>query len=116
MRGAVGQAYDEIRAALAEVAEDILPDKCRLIVGSESYADIPCKLVSNGGEIDGAPYQIRFAWSSPAVIGAAVVLDAISGRPQLTLQIVEPLDSSTDLWQEWSARSGPGFGRHNVGL
>lgn len=116
MRGEVGQAYDEARVAVAEVAADILPDTCRLIVGAEEHESVPCKLSGGAGNVDGAPYRMRFAWGSPAVVGAAVVVDAIEGRPELTLQIVAPTDSSTAIWQEWQATSGPAFGRHDVGL
>lgn len=116
MRSEVGQAFDEARAAVAEVAADILPDKCRLIVGAEDYENVPCKLKGGSGGVDGAPYRIRFAWASPAVIGAAAVIDAITGRPQLTLQLVEPSDSSTAIWQEWKATSAPVWGRADVGV
>jgi hypothetical protein len=116
MRSEVGQAYDEVRVALAEVAADIMPDKCRLIVGEKEYRDTPCKLIGGSGNMDGASYRIRFGWGSPAVIGAAAVVDAIPGRQQLTLQLVEPADSTTGIWQEWQATSGPAFGRVNVGL
>lgn len=118
MRGEVGQAYNEARVAVAEVAADILPDTCRLIIiqGEEEYENVPCKLKGGSSNVDGAPYQIRFAWGSPAVIGADAVFDAIEGRPQLTLQIVAPADSSTAIWQEWQAVSGPASGRVDVGL
>lgn len=116
MRSEVGQAYDEARVAVAEVAAEIMPDTCRLVVGESEYEDTPCSLDGGGGSVDGAPYRIKFAWESPAVIGAAAIVDAISGRPQLTLQLVEPIDSSTGLWQEWRATSGPAFGRTDVGL
>jgi hypothetical protein len=118
MRGDIGQAYDEIRADLALEAADLLTDSCRVIVilGVEEYPDIPCELSGNPGNMDGAPYRISFPWGSPAVIGAGVVVDAIPGRPQLTLQLVGPMDSSTALWQDWSATSGPAFGRVDVGL
>lgn len=116
MRGDVGQAYDEARDAVAEIAADVLPDKCRLIVGEKEYKNVPCKLSGGSGNVDGAPYQIKFAWNSPAVVGATAIIDAISGRPQLTLQLVEPMDSSTAIWQEWRATSGPAYGRVDVGL
>ena len=116
MRGDLGQVYDEVRIDLAEDAVDLLTDSCRLIVGEDEYPDTPCELSGDFGSIDGAPYRIKFAWGSPAVIGAAVVIDAIPGRPQLTLQIVGPADSSTAIWQEWRATSGPAFGRVDVGL
>lgn len=116
MRSEVGQAFDEARAAVAEVAADILPDKCRLIVGEQEHASVPCKLKGGSGNVDGASYRIRFAWTSPAVVGATGIVDAIPGRPQLTLQLVEPVDSSTAIWQEWKATSGPAFGRVDVGL
>jgi len=116
MRGDLGQAYDEIRADLALEAADLLTDSCRLIVGEDEYQDTPCELSGNPGNMDGAPYRISLPWGSQAVIGAAVVIDAIPGRPQLTLQLVGPMDSSTALWQDWSATSGPAFGRVDVGL
>lgn len=117
MRGEVGQAYDEARAEVAsEVAADALPDTCRVLVGGTEHKNIPCKLKGGSGNVDGAPYRIRFAWGSPAVVGAAVVVDAIEGRPELTLQIVAPTDSSTAIWQEWQATSAPIYGRANVGL
>lgn len=116
MRGEVGLAFDEVRTELASEDAAILTDTCRLIVGEEEYEDVPCEFAGGSGNIDGAPYRIKFAWDSPAVIGAAVVLDAIEGRPELTLQIVEPVDSSTALWQEWKATSGPAYGRVDVGL
>lgn len=101
---------------IASEAADILPDTCRLIVGEDEYEDTPCQFGGNPGDVEGAPYWIRFAWGSPAVIGAAAVIDAIEGRPQLTLQLVAPMDSSTGIWQEWGATSGPAFGRVDVGL
>jgi hypothetical protein len=117
MRNEVGLAIDEVRAVIAaEVAPDVLPDTCRLIVGATEYYDQPCKLKSNGGNIDGAPYVIRFAWGSPAVMGATAVIDAIAGRPQLTIQLIEPKDSSTGVWQDWRATSAPLYGRADVGL
>ncbi len=112
----VAQAYAKARTKVAAKADRILPDKCRLIVSEAEYEDTPCKLKSNGGNVDGAPYRIRFAWGSPAVIGAEVVINAIPGRPALTLQLVAPIDSSTAIWQEWQATSGPAFGRVDVGL
>ncbi len=116
MRSEVGQAYDEVRADLAGVAADILTDKCRLIVEEDEYEDEPCELGGGAGNVDGASYRMKFAWGSPAVAGATAIIDAITGRPQLTLQLVEPVDSSTGLWQEWRATSGPAFGRVDVGL
>lgn len=117
MRGEVGLAYDEIRAEVAaDIAADVLPDTCRLIVGEEEYPDTPCKLKGGSGNVDGAPYRIRFAWGSPAVVGAAVVMDEIEGRPQLTLQLVAPADSSTALWQDFHATAGPLHGRQDVGF
>lgn len=117
MRGEVGLAYDEIRAEIAaDIAADVLPDTCRLIVGEDEYPDTPCKLRGGSGNVDGAPYRIRFAWGSPAVIGATAIIDAIEGRPPLTMQLVGPSDSSTAIWQEWEATSGPGSGRVDVGL
>src|SRR5690348_1877399 len=107
MRSEVGQAYDEVRLAVAEVAAEILADKCRLIVGAQTYRNVPCQFKGGAGNVDGAAYQIKFAWDSPAVIGATAIVDGITGRPQLTLQLVEPLDSSTGLWQEWRCTSGP---------
>src|SRR5690349_17379619 len=100
MRSEVGQAYDEARIAVAEVAADILTDTCRLIVGERQYRNTPCQFGGGSGNMDGAPYRIKFAWGSPAVIGAAAVIDEIPGRPELTLQLVEPIDSSTGIWQE----------------
>lgn len=114
--GAVGEAYGRARTKIAAKADRILPDTCRLIVGEDEYENVPCRLQSIFGNIDGAPYLIRFAWNSPAVIGAAAVIDAITGRPLLTLQLVEPVDSSTAIWQEWKATSGPAYGRVDVGL
>lgn len=116
MRNDIGQAYDDIRVDVAEIAADILTDTCRLIVGEEEYEDVPCHFSGGSKHLDGAPYRIRFAWGSPAVIGASAVVDAIEGRTQLTLQIVGPADSSTSIWQEWEAIGGPGSGRVDVGL
>lgn len=116
MRSEVGQAFDEARLAVAEIAADILTDTCRLIVGEQEYRNVPCQFSGGSGNLDAAPYRIKFAWGGPAVIGADVVIDAIPGRPQLTLQLVGPLDSSTWLWQKWQATAGPGSGRVNVGL
>jgi hypothetical protein len=116
MRGEVGLAYDEVRVAMADVAPEILPDTCRLIVGEDEYEDTPCKLSGGAGDVDGASYQVRLAWDSPAVVGSTVIVDAITGRSQLTLQLVEPMDSSTGIWQQWRATSGPAFGRVDVGL
>jgi hypothetical protein len=116
MRSEVGQAYDEARIAVAEVAAEILADTCRLIVGEDTYQDVPCQLSGGSGNTDGAAYRMKFAWDSPAVIGATAVVDEIPGRSQLTLQLVEPMDSSTQIWQEWRATSGPAFGRVDVGL
>jgi hypothetical protein len=59
MRSEVGQAFDEARAGVATIAAEVMPDTCRLIVGSEQYEDTPCELKSNGGNSDGAPYRIR---------------------------------------------------------
>jgi|SRR5215213_8716105 len=116
MRSEVGQAYDEARAALAEAAGEILADRCLLIVGEERYRRQPCQISGGSGNLDSAPYRIKFAWDSPAIIGADVVIDEIPGRPPLTLQLVGPVDSSTQLWQEWQATGGPGSGRVDVGL
>lgn len=99
-----------------QVAADVLPDTCRLIVDANEYPDTPCKLRGGSGNLDGAPYRIRFAWGSPAVIGAAVVIDAIDGRPELTLQLKTPMDSSAAIWQEWQATAGPLQGRQDVGF
>lgn len=114
--GDIGDAYVDIRADLAEEAADILPDTCRLIVEGDEYEDVPCRFGGGSGNVDGAAYKIEFAWGSPAVVGATAIVDAIEGRPQLTLQLVAPVDSSTGLWQEWKATSGPAFGRVDVGL
>lgn len=108
--------YDVIRAAVADMAIVVLPDACRLIVGEGQYEDVPCKLSGGVGNVDGASYRIKFAWASPAAVGATAIIEAITGRPQLTLQLVEPVDSSTSFWQEWKATSGPAFGRVDVGL
>jgi hypothetical protein len=116
MRSEVGQVYDEVRLGLAAEAQAILTDRCRLIVGEDEYPDTPCELSGDSGDIDGAPYRVSFAWGSPAIIGAAVVIDEIPGRPQLTLQLVAPADSSTAIWQEWRAISAPIYGRASVGL
>ena len=116
MRSEVGLAFDEARVEVAGIAAQVLADTCRLIVGETEHEDVPCELSGGGNNPDGAPYRIKFAWGSPAVIGATVMVDAIAGRPQLTLQLVAPIDSSKDLWQVWSATSGPGSGRVNVGL
>jgi hypothetical protein len=116
MRSEVGLAFDEAREELAQEAADVLPDTCRLIVGVAEYEDTPCKLKGGGSNTDGAPYRIRFAWGSPAVVGAAAIIDAITGRSQLTLQLVAPVDSSTSIWQEWQATAGPAYGRADVGL
>jgi hypothetical protein len=116
MRSEVGQAIDEARVAVAQIAVDVMPDTCRLIVDADTYYDQPCRLKGGSGNLDAAPYRIRFAWDSPAVIGADVIIDAIAGRSQLTLQLVSPVDSSTGVWQEWQATAGPGSGRVDVGL
>lgn len=116
MRSDIGQAYDDLRSEMAEIATEIMPDTCRLIVGEDEYSDVPCKFGGGSGNVDGAAYRIKFAWGSPAVVGATAIVDAISGRPQITLQLVEPMDSSTQLWQEWRATSGPAFGRVDVGF
>jgi len=115
-RSAVGEAYDEVRSALADAAADLLTDRCRLIVGEAQYADVPCEVSGGSGNMDGSPYRIEFAWGSPAVIGAGVVVDAIPGRPALTLQLKAPVDESDSVWQEFQATGGPGFGRVDVGL
>lgn len=116
MRGELGEVYDEVREEVADAAAEILTDSCRLIVGEVEHQNVPCELRGGSGSVDGAPCRMRFAWGSPAVVGATAIVDAIPGRPQLTLQLVAPVDSSTDLWQEWLAISGPGFGRIDVGL
>ena len=117
MRNEVGQAIDEIRLAVAtEVAPVVLPDTCRLIVGATEYGNQQCRLKSASGSIDAAAYQLRLGWGSPAIIGAAVVVDATTGRPELTLQLVEPVDSSTGVWQDWRATSAPVYGRADVGF
>ena len=116
MRSEVGQAIDEVRVAVAEIAVEVLPDTCRLIVGDDEYRDTPCKFKGGSGNVDGAAYQIRLAWGSPAVVGATAIVDSIAGRPQLTLQLVGPADSSTGVWQDWQVTSGPSFGRVDVGL
>ena len=113
---AVGEAYAEARAAFAPEASDILPDTCRLIVDSEEYEGESCRFSGGSGNIDGAPYRIEFAWDSPAVVGATAIVEAIDGRPQLTLQLVAPVDSSTSIWQEWKATAGPLHGREDVGF
>lgn len=112
----MGEVLDELRAEQAGLAPDALYDTCRLIVGGKEYEDVPCQVSGGSGNVDGAPYRIRFAWGSPAEVGAAAIVDAITGRPQLTLQLVAPMDSSTALWQDWRATSGPAFGRVDVGL
>lgn len=113
---AVARGYGRARAKVAAKADKILTDTCRLIVGEEEYEDEPCEFSGGSGDMDGAPYRIRFAWGRPAVIGATAIIDEIPGRPQLTLQLKEPVDSSTGLWQEWRATSGPAYGRVDVGL
>lgn len=115
-RSQTAQIYDGIRAAFADVAADLLLDACRLIVGEDEYENVPCQISGGSGDVDGASYRVKFAWGSPAVVGATAIVEAIPGRPQLTLQLVEPVDSSTGLWQEWRATSGPSFGRVDVGL
>ena len=116
MRSGVGKAYDKARSVLTAKASKILIDKCRLIVGEDQYLDVACELRGGSGNMEGAPYKMKFAWGSPVVIGATAIVDAIPGRPQLTLQLVGPVDSSTQLWQEWQATSGPGSGRVDVGF
>lgn len=112
----VALAIEEARKEVAGAAREILPDTCRLIVGETEHEGVPCRFSGGSGNVDGAAYQMGFAWGSPAVIGATAVIDAVPGRPQLTLQLVEPADSSTAIWQEWRATSGPAFGRVDVGL
>lgn len=117
MRSLAGKAYDRARVKVAtRLANKALADKCRLIVGEDEYEDTPCEVSGGMGNVDGAAYKVRFAWGSPAAVGASAVVDAIEGRPQLTLQLVEPVDSSTAIWQDWKATSGPSFGRVDVGL
>ena len=112
----IARAIEEARREVAGVASEVLPDTCRLIVGETEYKRVPCQFKGGSGNVDGAAYRIKFAWGSPAVVGASAVIDAVNGRPQLTLQLVEPLDSSLGIWQEWRATSGPAFGRVDVGL
>lgn len=112
----VGKAYERARSKLAGKASKILPDTCRLIADETEYQDVPCEIGGGSSNMEGAPYRIKFAWGTPAIIGATAVLDAISGRPQLTLQLVGPVDSSKQLWQEWQATSGPSSGRSDVGF
>jgi hypothetical protein len=116
MRSKTAQIYDQVRAAHAAAGAHLLLDTCRLIVGEQQYQDVPCQFGGGSGDVDGASYRVKFAWGSPAVVEAKVIIDAIPGRPQLTLQLVQPADSSTGLWQEWQATSGPAFGRHDVGF
>lgn len=116
MRSLVGKAYDRARVKVGRIAPKVLADTCRLIVGNTEYKDVPCELSSAGGNIEGAPYQVRFAWGSQAVIGADVVIDEIPGRPQITLNLGMPIDSSKGIWQEFQATSGPGSGRIDVGV
>lgn len=116
MRSEVGLAFDEVRAEMAGAATSVLSDTCRLIVDEVEYLDVPCKFSGGSGDMDGAPYRIKFAWDGPAVIGATAIIDAITGRPQLTMQLVGPVDSSTGVWQEWRCTSGPASGRTDVGL
>lgn len=109
-------AIAEVRDELALASAEVLFETCRLIVGEDEYEDIPCRFSGGHNNEDGAPYKIKFAWDSPAVWGAAVIIDEIPGRSQLTLQLVAPIDKSTGVWQEWQATAGPAFGRANVGL
>jgi len=113
-RSKVGQAYDKARVKIAKAAGKVLPDTCRLIVGTKEY-DLPCEVSGGTGDVDGAAYRIKLPWGSPAVITSTVIVDAIGGRPQLTMQIVAPVDSSTALWQEWRT-TAPVFGRVDLGL
>lgn len=108
-------AIDEVRTELALTSDEVLFETCRIIVGEDEYEDTPCRF-SGGHNNEDGPYKIKFAWDSPAVRGAAVVIDEIPGRSQLTLQLVAPVDSSTGVWQEWRATAGPAFGRADVGL
>lgn len=109
-------AINEVRTELALASDEVLFETCRMIVGEDEYEDIPCRFSGGHNNEDGAPYRIKFAWDSPAVQGAAVVIDEIPGRSQLTLQLVAPVDKSTGVWQEWRATAGPAFGRASVGL
>lgn len=109
-------AIAEVRTELAEAGNEVLFETCRIKLDNQVYEDVPCRLSGGRNNIDGAPYRIKFPWDSPAVAGADVIIDAIPGRSQLTLQLVAPVDSSTGVWQEWQATAGPGFGRVNVGL
>lgn len=111
-----GRAYGKVRVKLAAKAVKILTDTCLLIVGADEYEDTPCEFSGGHNNEDGAPYKIKFAWDSEAVRGAAVIIDEVPGRSQLTLQLVAPIDSSTGVWQEWRATAGPAFGRAVVGL
>jgi hypothetical protein len=112
----VGAAYQRVRVKLASKAGKILADTCRLIVDGDEYPDTPCEFKGGSDNLDAAPYRVRLPWNSPAIIGATVIIDAIPGREQLTLQLSGPADSSKDLWQEWRATGGPGSGRTDVGL
>lgn len=109
-------AVNEVRTELAAASSEVLFETCRLIVDEDEYEDVSCRLGGGRNNMDGAPYRIKFAWNSPAIIGATAIIDAIPGRSQLTLQLVAPVDSSTGVWQEWQATAGPGFGRVDVGL
>lgn len=109
-------AINEVRTELALASDEVLFETCRIIVGEDEYEDTPCRFSGGHNNEDGAPYKIKFAWDSPAVRGAAVIIDEIPGRSQLTLQLVAPIDSSTGVWQQWLATAGPAFGRASVGL
>jgi len=115
MRSLSGRAYDKARVKMARAAAKVLKDTCRLIVGTKEYS-LPCEVRGGAGTVEGAAYVVRLPWGSPAVTEARAVVDAIPGRPQLTLQLVAPVDSSTGLWQDWRTTSGPAFGRVDVGL
>jgi hypothetical protein len=104
------------RALDRKRARVVLLDRCRLIVGEDEYQDVRCEFSGGSGNVDGAGYRIKFPWDSPAAIGATAIVEAKSGRPQLTLQLEEPAESSTDVWQEWRVTSGPAFGRVDIGL
>jgi hypothetical protein len=104
------------RALERKRARVVLPDTCRLIVGEDEYQDVPCEFNGGSGNVDGAPYRIKFKWDSPAVVGATAIVNPLTGRPQLTLQVVEPVESSMEVCQEWKATSGPAYGRVDVGL
>jgi len=116
MRSRVGRAYDRARVKIARKADRVLADKGRLIIDGVEHDDTPCEINGGSGDVNGATYRVKFAWDAPAAIGATLVVEAIEGRGELTLQLTEPIDSSTAIWQEWRAMSAPNYGRANVGL